>query len=984
MKTLITDIFNTFNDPVHQAYWVCEIARKSQQVIMDTEFERLKVNINWNTIEDVTAESIEELKKVHNLKVLGILLTACYRYCNNSVAKTHLIDQCLDVKSVMIYEPLYRQRQLQKKDDAAWARKKAKAKMKDSVHSENFNSSMAGLSRKFKGEFSRRNHVTEAINRCINKDQLSVDLFYQEIQILPRSWFRAEEMIQYSLLPDFIEFDWMEMVKEWAAAQDIFFKIKKYEDDKSQNNSLGFLNQYLFLFLPVWMRYNKMDVDYPASLAMFKGAYFVSRPASILYDKSYPPTLLDFMDNDYVFKNASSDSFYARLLCIRDFFETVNSRIEISGYQSWGANPILQSDIPKSNRPQQTTKIRIPSFIYPIMFQIAYLYCDVMFEINEKLLSGELDEFKYKRTIKELTNRTLINLQDLKVALDLKTNCSIYINGERKPLMEFSSGLSKLRLKVPLKSGGFAPQIMVQPLVQIAIALETGLRHQSVQWLATNFDKYIIDEFIDENELYPLWVNTDKAREKPWTAQVSGRVINYLRKLRDFRQSLDYKSWDEEIYYEGRVNSKWGKFICLFAFDKKKGKPHSDTTYDLIFKSLVFLSQEAMASFGKKVRLCTIEEVGYEKRLKIVTDLTPHSTRVTVVSEHSTFLPMDYIGKHITGQTRATVAYYNKGDEATNRQLKDQQLTRLSNISKGNTYATNKFIVKIDTCSDNSNVVKAFRANKKSAMNDYGAVSPMFGVDLESGIDIVMKDDDDKLSLGFGRFNICPYGFSCPRDIQKKGLAMRCELCPYSIQTIDHLPAIAAENHRLVEELNDIEVHVIDDDISIEELERKEIKRARLVESIGAHELSEQVLNMVRKKLKNPSQAFIANRPDIIKKSIERGDFTNKNDETGYFLERIEECIAYPSSMSSELSRHVMTLRMRLLANTGNIREALQTTPSMDKGLAEVYGIIQSLKKEHGLTNVDIAALASRQIEDVYNETKPLVNMQSALALASQ
>jgi hypothetical protein len=979
MKILMTDILNTFNDHEHQDYWVCEIGKKSTQTITEAEFKLLKVDVSWNTIEDITAKSIIELKENHSGSVIGIFLTACYRYCNNLFQKTHILDQCLEAPYISIYEPLYRQRQIQKKDDAAFERKKIQK-----VNSSNHSTSMGRLSYHLKDGHSRREHVEQAINRCINNDQLSLEDFYKEIQSLPRSWFKSEELIQHSLLPDFIEFDWVEMVKEWAAAQDIFFKIKKYEADVGPKNSLGYLNQYLFLLLPVWMRYNKMDVDYPASLAMFKGAYFVSRPASILYEKTYPPTLLDFMEADYVFKNASSDSFYARLITIRDFFEVVNSRIEISGFQSWSANPILQSDIPKSSRPQQSTKTRIPSFVYPIMFQITYLYCDVMFEINEKLLSGELDEFKYKRTIKELSNKTLINLQDLKVAFDLKTDCSIYINGERKPLMEFSSELAKVRLKIPLKSGGMAPQIMLQPLLQVAIALETGLRHQSVQWLATNFDKDIIDEFIDENELYPLFVNTDKAKNTAWTAQVSGRVINYLRKLRDFRQSLDYKSWDEEIYYEGRVKSKWGKFICLFAFERKSGKPYSDATYDSVFKHLVLLSQEAMAKFGKKVRICTIEEISYTPGFKIVSDLTPHSTRITVVSEHSTFLPNDYIGKNITGQTRATVAYYTKGDEAKNRELKDQQLTRLDKIAKGNTYATNKNIVKIDAHSENSNVVKAFRTNKKSALNDYGAVSPIFGTESKSGIDIIMNDDLDKLRLAFGRFNICPYGFSCPRDIQRKGLAMRCELCPYSIQTIDHLPAIAAENRRLVEELDDIEVHILDDDISIEELDRKEKQRARLVESIGAHELSEQILNMIRKKMKNPSQVFIANRPDIIKEGIERGDFTNKSDGIGYFLERIEECIAYPSSMSPELSRHVMTLRMRLLANTGNIREALQTTQSIDKNLAEVYGIIQSLKKEHGLTNVDIAALASRNIDDVYNETKPLVNMQSALSLADK
>jgi hypothetical protein len=975
---------NTFNEPEHQDYWTCEIGKKSTQTITEAEFTSLNSDIGWNTIEDITAESIVGLRKDNSPSVIGIFLTACYRNCKNSPAKNHLIEQCLEAPYVSIYEPLYRQRQLQEKDDRAWERKKARAKVKNSINPENYNSSMSALSRKHSSEYSRRKHITEAINRCVDNEQLNLDLFYSEIQKLPRAWFRSEEIIQYSLLPDFIKFDWPKMVTEWAAAQDIFFKIKKYESDSAPKNSLGFLNQYLFLLLPVWMRYNEMDVEYPASLAEFKGAFFVSRPASILYVKSYPPTLLEFMESDYVFKNARSDSFYARLITIRDFFEVVNSRIQITGFESWGANPILKSDIPKSSRPQQSTKIRIPSFVYPIMFQITYLYCDVMFEINEKLLSGELDEFKYKRTIKELSNQTLINLQELKVALDLKTDCSIYINGEKKPLMEFSSELAKVRLKVPLKSGGTSPQIMLQPLVQVAIALETGLRHQTVQWLATNFDKDVFDELIDENELYPLFVNTDKAKDTAWTAHVSGRVINSLRKLRDFRNSLDYSPFDEEIYYEGRKNSKWGKFIFLFAFNGKSGMPHADTTYDYVFKSLVLLSQEAMASFGKKVRLCTLEEVSYEKRLKINTDITPHSTRVTVISEHSTHLPIDYIGKNITGQTKATVAYYNKGDEETNRQLKDQQLARLGKINTGNTYATNKSIVKIDAQSDNSNVVKAFRANKKAALNDYGAISPIFGSGSESGIDILMKDDADKLNLLFGRFNLCPYGFSCPRDIQKKGLSMRCELCPYSIQTVDHLPSIAAEKRKLTEELDDIEADVLNDDISVEELDKKELQRARLTESIGAHELSEQILNMIRKKMKDPSQVFIANRPDMIKESIERGDFTNKSNEMGYFLERIEECIAYPSSMSPELSRHVMTLRMSLLANTGNIREALQTTPAIDKSLAEVYGIIQSLKKEHGLNNVDIAALASRDIDDVYTETKPLVNMQPALLLANK
>jgi len=115
---------NTFNEPEHQDYWTCEIGKKSTQTITEAEFTSLKSDIGWNTIEDIIAESIVGLRKDNSPSVIGIFLTACYRHCKNSPAKNHLIEQCLEAPYVSIYEPLYRQRQLQEKDDRAWERKK--------------------------------------------------------------------------------------------------------------------------------------------------------------------------------------------------------------------------------------------------------------------------------------------------------------------------------------------------------------------------------------------------------------------------------------------------------------------------------------------------------------------------------------------------------------------------------------------------------------------------------------------------------------------------------------------------------------------------------------------------------------------------------------------------------------------------------------------------------------------------------------------
>ena len=66
-------------------------------------------------------------------------------------------------------------------------------------------------------------------------------------------------------------------------------------------------------------------------------------------------------------------------------------------------------------------------------------------------------------------------------------------------------------------------------IVQIITALETGIRHQHIQWLDVTFNRYVLVQNVIPEDLYRLFVNTDKVRKQAWTPHVAGRVIQVLK-----------------------------------------------------------------------------------------------------------------------------------------------------------------------------------------------------------------------------------------------------------------------------------------------------------------------------------------------------------------------------------------------------------------------------------------------------------------------
>jgi hypothetical protein len=125
---------------------------------------------------------------------------------------------------------------------------------------------------------------------------------------------------------------------------------------------------------------------------------------------------------------------------------------------------------------------------------------------------------------------------------------------------------------------------------------------------------------------------------------------------------LDGNIFDEEVFYERNPDSKWGKFKCLFAISHKTGMPHSDRSYECAFKAVLQGLQELLDQCDIDYVVIRLKDEGKGFFGRTETDITPHSTRITVASEYCTVLPYEYVGRYITGQTPGVVAYYDKDD----------------------------------------------------------------------------------------------------------------------------------------------------------------------------------------------------------------------------------------------------------------------------------------------------------------------------------
>lgn len=805
--------------------------------------------------------------------------------------------------------------------------------------------------------------VHSLIDDALKDGEFDFDVYQESLIYIQRRILSPRNFISRSPLPDYIDFDWKKNCHEWVEAQSRFLDAKNYVNDKAFIDLLTPMNTYLFLILPVWFHFNKSSIKFPSKIEDFVGAYFISRPEHIFSDRNLPPTFAKYVR---VLVSKSSESHRYNIMRItREFFDTLNSRKEIFGLPSDFVNPVLPTDVPKSPSKKKATHVRIPGDIYWLLLLYSYKLLEIINAINDGILSGNIRNTALTSLKNKKIDSILIPIEavisdlGLNIDTEIKHN-NISHNIETVPLLLFSSNIYELvGKKTALRL------INPAPLVQIIVALETGLRHQSIQWLSIEFDKKIKEVEIDDNEIYMLHVSTDKIKNTAWTPVVSGRVIRVLRDLRSFRDLIDEPALSIPQWYEGLIDVKWGKEIWLFANHRKDGLPHSDGTYSGRFNNILAGLQGVVDSFNIDFRLYS----SASSPKKVDTDITPHSTRVTVVSELSYFLPPEYIGEQITGQSVSTVGYYSKLDGNQISSLRSEQRNYYRKAGQKGGLEVHS----INTTGGRSSLVKDFKTDHKKAVVDYMCISTSYDTDVNNGVSFVGgKDSNFKPQhLSFESGHICPYNNSCPDHIVNMKLERRCEIAPCAIRSVDHLPYISASRRSYIEQLNDLdrEIKAHQGKLSPQELLRLDSQRNVLSENITGLIYAEKLLNerLLSARDSGKSNKYISFTPEAVRMDIQASVFPAFNAGDEYLIGRIGELREYPALQSKEMRTSFLALKTRLLANSGNIREALLDAPPSENMIDATYGIVKTLMEANNITLDELIELAGSNIEDRYN-----------------
>jgi hypothetical protein len=346
--------------------------------------------------------------------------------------------------------------------------------------------------------------------------------------------------------------------------------------------------------------------------------------------------------------------------------------------------------------------------------------------------------------------------------------------------------------------------------------------------------------------------------------------------------------------------------------------------------------------------------------------ITPHSARVTVVSQYSTLLPAETIGSRITGQTPGVVYHYVKLDE---EQLRTEQTHQAMHLRERAYRSEFEALVSDDPGSKryiraddvNSNFARSLRTDLQETLVSYGCVSITMNEDATSGLDVLRETR--AANAAENKTEICPYGNHCPPEVIKQWRGTRrCGLCQYAVRSVDHLQAVSAKVKEFTETLDDLTAKVeaaltaVPPPYSDAELDRLDEERSRLAEELTGWRLCEEVLDAARNRIARGQdiRRWVVQKPEIILQDLQR--VQAPSNLSSYLLSRLGECIAYPTCESPQIRARFDVLRRELLARSGQVRQAFDRTVPPNAA-AECAGLLRTVVEANRLDYKDVVTL---------------------------
>ncbi|WP_414952234.1 hypothetical protein [Caballeronia eucalypticola] len=778
--------------------------------------------------------------------------------------------------------------------------------------------------------------------------------------------------------------DFRKVSVNWIRLGQLYWDKTVREKLKGVEQALGYLNIYLFQYLLYWFKDNPdTTLNFPEWPNQFLTSVFVTRIS--VSTEPAPCTLMEMLAHLAEKRKWKETYHYALLLQLEKFFGFLERhRDELPGCEGF-SQPLWREEYPALSRSHGTNKMPVPRRLFSLFldyFEALKTYQD---RVTDLVLNGEMSNSQLERSfnnkVEALDVAELANVVGLSPVLFFR---------EKTIRLQSIPNCMAIR-PTRIKSTKFVDcqrMFLPQPhaVNQIIVALHTGLRHQHVQWLdATKFDSLVTPEEIEFTQLH---VNTDKVKIHAWEPRVRMRVIEVLRSQRAWRELIDMPGFTKLRFYEDNKKTKWPKILPLFSASAN-GRPHSDTRYQKVWKSVLLEIQKMLPDIdeaGKhkmfkllppNIKCDDIELV--EKRYKYgknchdvclvepATMITPHSARINVVSQYITILPADLIGKYITGQTAATVSIYVKLDEEALQLERTHQAMALR--TRVSTTASLEFINSAESSSArfiaadhvNSHFSKSFRSNLAETLVSYGCISITMSSSGATGLDVLRETGG--VNAAENKTEICPYGNMCPNEIviKYKGFG-RCGLCECAVRSIDHLTAVSAKVKQFgemeMELTKKIETALVATPCpySNDELDRLDLERVRLAEEETGWRVAENTLNIQLARIKNgqDSRRWTVQKPEMIIQDLSR--VVVPSNLTSFTLERLRECVAYPTLESPQMRARFDLIRRQLLARSGNVGRAL-TSEVPTNVAGELAGLIRTIVQANKLSSDEVLEL---------------------------
>ncbi|MDN5397989.1 MAG: hypothetical protein L0G37_01840 [Pseudomonas sp.] len=509
------------------------------------------------------------------------------------------------------------------------------------------------------------------------------------------------------------------------------------------------------------------------------------------------------------------------------------------------------------------------------------------------------------------------------------------------------------------------------------VALETGIRSMHIRWLDKRTYGMHVDRSIRLAPLCKLRVNTDKCNDA-WDATVSKNVIEVLDRQREMLTWFNDPALDDEVWYDHHEESPFGKIVTLFPKGGEPGVLHPGS-YARYFRRLVYsfdlfcrfqlgidptnMMPEALDDYE------TIDDpfdylsaIGFERVACKLIEHTPHSCRVSVVSEYIRVLPPHIIGEFITGQaTEQHVMYYAKVDPAYLKSVAQYQ-----KMSVENAWLVERPAMSTIKAEDvTSKLQQAFRKDVHASLIDFGAISfdREHNDEVLSGIKSAKQRPID--SLAFMPTHICPFGGVCTSDVIRDlgavpGSVMPCGGCYYSIKTVDHLPRIHGHIRVLTDECSELEVHIAEskkNGASPESLVPTANRRKFLASEIISWSVTAHCLEQMYNDIKTRS-TFLIQKPEIVSEHLQRLDLTDQ--VLTNLIARTAEAKTHAEYFTPQLRQQIMVARNKLLAFTGDFNRMLQDAPTGFTLIDEFRGLIRSACEALGLSLHDLGEAMSK------------------------